>query len=134
MPLKKTYYPKRAEVAKIVKHRPDAVMTDDAGRLYGFAFDSPILEDLKESGTVNQSTDALWWVHLPRRALDPTRDPKEHPLESDEVMDFPEVGETVEFFAFNDPTRTPVGTFSLVYFPENMTKKTRSAHIVVSLS
>jgi hypothetical protein len=106
---------------------------DAAGRWYGKSFPNPVLDDLVERGEVDERKGRyMWWVYLSRRTVD-RDDADKETIEPHEMLDFPETDETVQVYAFNDPTK-PIGSFKMLYFTENVRKNGRTAHILVQVT
>jgi hypothetical protein len=128
-----TFYPKRSDVLTIKKKYSEFMYKDAAGRWYGKSFPNPVLDDLVERGEVDERKGRyMWWVYLSRRTVD-RDDADKETIEPHEMLDFPETDETVQVYAFNDPTK-PIGSFKMLYFTENVRKNGRTAHILVQVT
>ena len=125
-----TFYPKRNDVLRFKKTNAREMFRDAVGRWYGKSFPNPVLESLIERGEVDPDKGRyLLWVYLSRRTKEKALSSRDT-IEPDEALEFPERNEVVSFYAFNDPTKV-VGSFKLLYFPEEVSKAGRSAHILI---
>ncbi len=125
-----TFYPKRNDVLRFKKTNAQDMFRDAVGRWYGKAFENPVLEGLIEKGAVDPDKGRyLLWVYLSRRTKEKALSSRET-IEPYETLEYPKRNEIVPFYAFNDPTKV-VGSFKFLYFPEDVPKTGRTAHILV---
>ena len=127
------HHPTLSAFSELKKHHPDRILVDGTGRNYGVPSDNPVLEDLKEKGEVDQNATFLWWVRLPRRAIDPDPSASDVPLEPHEAMNLPVEGERIAYRRLTDQG-TILGEAVVEFFPEDVKTDARAALVVVRLS
>ena len=132
---KKTYYPKRNDVSKLVRTDPSNIYLDADGRIYGFMSANPVLDDLLDSGEVDNQTKFEMWVYLPTHRKGEFAKLNDElygkQLTTDEILDMPEEGQSYILMNYTD--HQPVYEIVAIAYPEGLRRNGRSAALIVGI-
>lgn len=128
------YYPKHVAIARFAKKRPQELLQDETGRIYGKMPENKLKTILTSLPIFNKNHDSILWVSLPKpRKYKNTMgiEYNGRGLYIGQVNTFPQVGSVIKLHANGDQDKKVITYAKVIMYPEDTRASARSTSVMV---